>query len=446
MRFWGTRVRAWTLMAVAAAVLVTSIAAPRPAAAADASLVVAALRVLEENYVEDVQPVALLNAALAAVREGTHASQAAIPDIPVGTAREDAEAVFTREFEQAAAWGAAPVTPLAYQATASMLASLHDSHTYFVPPPQFQARRQQLIGAPGITGIGIRVSSVKDDAGTAWIFVDDVLPDSPAERAGLRRFDRILEAGGVSLRNASAADASQVIRGAAGSTVDLVIQRGGEVRRVSAVRGPIASVPGYARFVAPGVIYARLYVFSRGASRTLAAALESLSAQEPVRAIILDVRGNPGGLVAEAVRVGGMFLPSHTALAQVDDREDGHSVLRTAARPLFPDTPLVVLVDRGSASASEMVAAALKEHRRATLVGEQTAGALGGAIEVALPEGGMSVTVERITTPGGVAVENVGISPDERVALSVADMVRGVDPQLEAGIRTAGTETLQTVP
>jgi carboxyl-terminal processing protease len=165
-----------------------------------------------------------------------------------------------------------------------------------------------------------------------------------------------------------------------------------------------------------------------------------------VRSIILDLRENPGGLIGEAVRVGGLFLPPNTSLASVVDRVDGTSTLRTLGRPLFPDTPLVILVDGQSASASEMIAGVLKELGRATIVGERTAGALGGAIEVALPEGGMSVTVERIKTPGGVEIENVGVGPDAPVALTVADMVRGDDTQLQEALRAAHTEVLQNVP
>jgi len=96
-----------------------------------------------------------------------------------------------------------------------------------------------------------------------------------------------------------------------------------------------------------------------------------------------------------------------------------------------------VLVDAGSASGAEIVAGALKDYHRATIVGEKTAGALGGAIEVPLPEGGMSVTVERITTPRGARVEGVGISPDVPVTLTEADMERGVDTQMQAALQGA---------
>jgi carboxyl-terminal processing protease len=422
-----------------------AVAAARPAEAADGSLVVAALEVLEQNYVDPVNPVERLNVAIEALRQATHQDADALPSIPPDATLRDAEAAFVAEFNRAAPEALA--SQLAYAATQAMLASLHDSHTYFVPPPQFQERRRELIGAPpGVTGIGIRIASRKDDGGVAWIFIEDVLPESPADKAGIKRFDRILQVGETSLQDVTAAEASDAIRGPAGSTVDLVLQRGDQVMRVAVVRDPIPAVPAYARFIEPGVVYARLYIFARGAGRALGTALETLAAEGPVRSIILDLRENPGGLVGEAVRVGGLFLPPNTNLANIADRVDGTSTLRTIGTPPFPDTPLIILVDSQSASASEMVAGVLKELGRATIVGERTAGALGGAIEVALPEGGMSVTVERIKTPGGAEIENIGVGPDAPVALTVADMERGEDTQLQEALRTVHTEVLQNTP
>jgi carboxyl-terminal processing protease len=436
--------RQWAGLFLAIILVVGSAAAARPAEAADGSLVVAALEVLEQNYVDPVNAVERLNVAIEALRQATHQNADVVPNIPADATLREAEAAFVAEFNRAAP--AASASQVAYAVTQAMLASLHDSHTYFVPPPQFQDRRRELIGAPGVTGIGIRIASRKDDSGAAWIFVEDVLPESPADKAGIKRFDRILQVGETSLRDVTPGEASAAIRGPAGSTVDLVLQRGEQVVKVAVVRDPISAVPAYARFIEPGVVYARLYLFARGAGRALGAALEALAAEGPVRSIILDLRENPGGLVGEAVRVGGLFLPPNTSLARVVDRVDGTSTLRTMGRPLFPDTPLIILVDSRSASASEMIAGVLKELGRATIVGERTAGALGGAIEVALPEGGMSVTVERIKTPSGTEIENIGVGPDAPVALTVADMERGEDTQLQEALRTVHTEVLQKVP
>ncbi|HKV69983.1 MAG TPA: S41 family peptidase [Gemmatimonadales bacterium] len=445
MTAWVRR-RHWMVLVLAVVLAVGSVGVARPAEAADGSLVVAALKVLERDYVDPVDAVASLNVAIGILRQGTHLDAAALPDIPAGTTPAKADAIFVAEFGQAARTGSMPATPLAYAATQAMLTSLHDSHTYFLPPQQFQEGRRQLVGDPGITGIGVRISSRKDDGGAAWIFVEDVLPGSPAERAGLKRFDRILQAGSTSLRNVDAEKASSAIRGAIGSTVDLVLQRGDQVLKISVVRAPIPSIPAYATFISPGIAYARLFLFSAGSGGVLGGALEALDAQGPVRSVILDLRSNPGGLVSEAARVGGLFLPPRTDLARIAEHGSGPSVLRTLGAPPFPETPLVVLVDQGSASASELLAAALKEHGRATIVGERTAGALGAAIEVALPEGGMSVTVARITTPSGAEVENVGVSPDSVATLTVADMERGEDPQLQAALRTAAAEALQHAP
>jgi carboxyl-terminal processing protease len=170
----------------------------------------------------------------------------------------------------------------------------------------------------------------------------------------------------------------------------------------------------------------------------LTTALDEMGTKSPLRAIILDLRGNPGGLITEATRVASLFLPPGVPMARVTDREHGPSVLRTAGPPRFVNTPLAVLVDGGSASGSEIVAGALKDAHRAQIIGDQTAGALGGAMLTPLPEGGMAVTVLRITTPTGAQVEGVGVAPDMLVALTEPDMERGEDTQLRAALQVLG--------
>ena len=436
-----TAVRRWIVLLAVLALFTIPLGPARHASAADASLVIAALHVAQEEYVDPVQPVPLLNAAIATLRKVTNQGPAALPEIPAGTPPAEAEAQFTSMFARAARVSPVPETQLAYAATEGMLASLHDSHTSFLDPKAFQESRQQIMGRPGFTGIGVVIISRKDTAGDAWIFVEDVFPGSPAESAGLKRFDRIIEVDHKSLKNVDSQQASQHIRGPAGSTASLKIQRGDQTFPVSVVRAPIREHPVEARFLQPGVAYVKLFGFSRGAGSQLKSALQELANQAPVRSIVLDLRGNPGGLIHEAVAVGGLFLEPQTVLSRITERGQAPSVLRTFGAPLFPKTPLAVLVDGGSASASEIIAGALKDHHRATIVGEKTAGALGGSVTVPLPERtGMSVTVERITTPQGSLVEGVGIAPDVPVVLTVADMERGEDTQLQAALRlvTAG--------
>jgi carboxyl-terminal processing protease len=429
---------AWSGGALAASALVMVLLIQVvPTRAADGSLVVAALQVLERNYAEPVHPVDLLNAAIAAVRTATHESAAILPDIPSADTEQEADAAFLTEFSRAAQADPQGETKLAYAATQGMLDSLHDTHTYYLTPSQFAASRQVLTGAPAFTGIGIRITGRADGASVRWVFVEDVVPGSPAEAAGIQRFDRIVQAGATPLRNATPDEASQAIRGPAGTTVALTVLRGQQTLRMSVVRAPIQSGAVEARFIQPGIAYVRLFQFSQGAGRDLSAALTNLAMQAPLRAVILDLRGDPGGLITEAARVGGLFLPSGTALANTMDRQNGSAVLTTRGVGLFAQVPLSVLIDAGSASGAEIVTGAFKDYHRATIVGEKTAGALGGAVEVPLPEGGISVTVERITTPRGARVEGVGISPDVTVTLTEADMERGVDTQLQAALQAA---------
>jgi len=428
---------------LAGLVVATMLLAPftqvRHASAADGSLVIAALRVLEQNYVDAVHPVPLLNAAIAVLRKATNLGADALPDIAPGTPQSEAVGQFTSAFSRAAQTGVMPETQLAYTATAGMLASLRDSHTYFLDPAALRESRRQITGNPGFTGIGVTIISRKDESGTAWIFIEDVFPGSPAKGAGLRRFDRILQVDGKSLRDVNVVDASQVIRGPAGSTASLVIQRGPQTLPVSVVRAPIRVPPVEASFLRPGVAYLKVFGFSQGAGRALRAGIEQLATEGPIRSAILDLRGNPGGLIVEAASVGGIFLPPRTVLARITERGQQPSVLRAAGQPLLERTTLVVLVDAQTASASEILASAFKDYQRGTIIGEKSAGALGGAVTVTLPEGGMSVTVERILSPKNQQVEGVGVKPDVSVTLTVADMERGEDTQLEAALRALRT-------
>jgi carboxyl-terminal processing protease len=433
-----TAVRPWVAGLLAIAILLVPLPQAPHAAAADATLVVAALHVLEQEYVDPVQATPLLNAAIAILRKASNLSTDVLPDIPAATSEAEATAQFTAEFSRAAQAGGMSETQLAYTATAGMLASLRDSHTYFLDPAQLRESRRQLFGNPGFTGIGVTIIQRKDASGVGWIFIEDVFPGSPAKGAGLQRFDKILQVDGKTLQNMNVLDASQVIRGPEGSTASLVIQRGGQTQPITVVRAPIRVPPVEGRFLVPGVAYLKIFEFSQGAGQQLRRVVTELRAQDTIRSVVLDLRGDPGGLIVEAANVGGVFLSSHTVLARITERGQQPSELRSAGLPLLRRTPLVVLVDGGSASASEILAGAFRDDHRATIVGEKTAGALGGSVTVALPEGGMSVTVERILSPNNTKIEQVGIAPDVPVTLTVADMERGQDTQLEAALHALG--------
>jgi len=437
--------RSWLAGVLVAALLLVPFTHVPRASAADGSLVIAALHVLDEQYVDPVQPVPLLNAAIATLRKATNQSGDALPDIAAGTAEPQAAAQFAAEFARAAQGASTPETQLAYAATQGMLFSLRDSHTYYLDPNTLRESRRQLFGNPSFTGIGVTITAQKDPDGVQWVFVENVFPGSPASQGGIKRFDRLMSVDGQPLRNKDAADASQLIRGPAGSAVSITIQRGTQTLQITLTRAPIRVPPADVSFVAPGVAYVKLFEFSQGAGRQVRSGIQALQAQGPVRSVILDLRGNPGGLIVEAANVGGVFMPARTVLARIHERGESPTTLETSGPPLLPDTPLAVLVDAGSASASEILTGAFKDYQRATIIGDKTAGALGGSVTVALPEGGMSVTVERILTPNNQQVEAVGIAPDVAVALKVTDMERGEDTQLDAALHALGTAWLRSL-
>jgi carboxyl-terminal processing protease len=422
--------------AMLAALLIVVPAVSHRADGAKATLVIAALRVLEQEYVEPVDRVQLLNAATAVLRAGTHLGTDTLPDIRSGTSESRAVAEFSATFSRAAQTRVASETDLAYAATAGMLASLHDSHTYFLDPTALREARRQLTGHPSFSGIGVSIVSSQDAAGVRWIFIEHVFPESPAVKAGLKRFDKIVDVDGKSLRNVMAVDASELLRGPAGSPVSLTVARAGKELKVSVVRAPIVVPPVDASFLRPGIAYLKVFEFSRGAGSGARRAIEALAATGPIHSIVLDLRGNPGGLITEAADLSSLFLPPRATVARVLERGKPPTVLMAAGDPIYPRKPLVVLVNGGSASGSEIVAGALRDHQRAPIVGEKTAGALAGSVIARLPEGGMSVTVERILLPKSAQVEGVGISPNVAVELTGAAMERGEDPQLEAGLRT----------
>ncbi len=408
-----------------------------PAHAADGNLVVAALQALEQHYVKPVDDVGLLNAAIGALRKSAHLDADALPDIPPGTGAS-ASGMFLDAFDRAVQSATGSSTDLAYAATRAMLASLHDSHVNFYAPAAFVELQRSLAGQASYVGIGVYVKSIKMPNGKSVAFVAAPFPGGPAARAGLQRFDRILRVNGKDTTGMTAGDLVGVLRGSPGSPVAVTVKRGnGRTVTVSIVRHAINIPPVAASFIRPGVAYVRLLGFPQGTGRTLRTALRAMAARAAISAMILDLRSNGGGLIQEGRRVAGTLLPPGTVLGHTLERANPPAELTSDGAPIVSaDTPLIVLIDDGTASTAELLTAGLRDAHRGTLLGEKTEGALGVALRFPLPEGGMEITVSQVSGPRYEQIEGVGITPDLPVDLTVADVTRGEDTQLEAALRS----------
>jgi carboxyl-terminal processing protease len=428
-------IRRHVVPAVVIGVLAVALALPPlpRAEAADAQFVLTALDTLQKNYVDPLPTPPLLNAALGALRQKFAASPFGGP-IPSEAGDREAGALFTQRFAEILSQvnDRYSATDLAYAAVSGMLESLNDSHTGFIPPAAYQEEKRRESGLAAFTGIGIVLLS-RD----GQFYVNEVYPGTPAESAGVQPFDRVLAVDGASTEGLTEGDVSAMIRGPAETHVVLMVERAGEAqpRQIPIVRAPIRP-PGVAsRMLEGGIGYVRLYEFVPGVGHSFRDAIFSLR-RDGMRALVLDLRGNPGGLVDELRDVSAAVLPPSAPFLQMKTRGGRQVVLETSSPPILPEPiPLVVLVDEETGSAAELLAAALQEQSRAVITGARTAGAVEIGITMDLPEGaGMSITVARVLSGKGARLEHQGVTPDVSESLTTEAMNLGHDSQLDKAL------------
>jgi carboxyl-terminal processing protease len=430
-----------------AVLLVAALAVPATFGRADAAaapFVLSALRTLEKNYVDTLSSAPLLNAALAAA--GKKAEAQAGGAIPTTVTEDQAASLFTQRFAEIVtkAGGRITETDLAYAAVDGMLQSLHDSHTGFVPPALYQEIKRRENGEAAFTGVGI-VLLHRDNQ----YYISEIYPGGPAEQAGVHVFDRIVAVDGHATANLAEDEVSQMIRGTSGVAVTLTLSRAGATDTVDIpiVRQPI-HVPTVTERMLDGQIgYVRLYEFVPGVGGSVRNAMQDLR-KGGMRALVLDLRGNPGGLVSELRDVSAAFLPQGSPVLQMRTRTGRSVVMQTANPPVMSSAlPLVVLVDEGTASAAELLSAAIQEQGRGLVEGTKTAGAVEIGITIDLPEGaGMSVTVARVLTGKGMRLEGQGVTPDTSEDLTSKAMDQGHDNQLDRAVEILDTQLGITKP
>jgi carboxyl-terminal processing protease len=281
-----------------------------------------------------------------------------------------------------------------------MLELLDDPYAAYLDPTAAQEARDLATGS--FVGIGVWLRPAEDG-----LEVGSVLGGSPARDAGIVPGDLLVAADGHPLRGLSAEEAGRFIRGPEGTTVALVVRSGDQEREVEVARERMAFDDVQARLAAPVVAHARVLQIGEGVADRLRRRLEELLAQG-AQAVILDLRGNPGGLAEEAAEVAGLFVED----GPVARFRDGDGELPATGDALAP-LPLAVLVDGSTASAAELVAGAVQDHGRGVIVGTQTFGK-GAVLAVSdLAEGAaVQFTTAEFLTPDGHVIEGRGIVPD----------------------------------
>jgi len=245
--------------------------------------------------------------------------------------------------------------------------------------------------------------------------VSSVQKGSPADKAGLLAGDRVLAVDGGSAAAATLGTTAVALRGAQGTRVTLQISRDGEKRVVTVVRGAVASSDVDVTRLKGTIDVVRVAAFTRGVGAAVRKAIETQPGEPPLAGVVLDLRGNPGGLLTEAVEVASAFLDGGPVVSY---QRRGEPVQHLDALAHGNATvPLVVLVDDGTASAAEVVAGALQDRNRAVLVGTRTFGK--GSIQepTRLPDGSViELTVGTYMTPSGRSLDGVGLEPDVLVS------------------------------
>ncbi|MEE3715209.1 carboxyl-terminal processing protease CtpC [Tumidithrix elongata RA019] len=308
----------------------------------------------------------------------------------------------------------------AYRAVREMLKLLDDPYTRFMDPEQFKSMQIDTSGE--LTGVGIQLGM---DEATKQLIVVSPIEDSPAAKAGVMSKDIVVSIAGQSTEGMDINKAVSLIRGPAGSKVTLGIKRGERQFDVELQRAKIEIHPVVAevRDTPIGKVgYIRLRQFNANAASDMRKAIQQ-QANQSVTGYILDLRSNPGGLLYSSAEIARMWLDNATIVSTIDRK--GESERLTANHQSLTDKPLVVLVDGGSASASEILSGALQDNKRAVLVGTQTFGkGLVQSVHSLSDGSGMAVTIAKYYTPNGTDINHSGIKPDYVLELSKADRER----------------------
>lgn len=284
-----------------------------------------------------------------------------------------------------------------------------DAHSNYLTKKDYKKLKVQTDGEFG--GLGITVG-VRDGALT----VISPIEGTPADKAGLQAKDIILKIDEVSTIGMTIDDAVSLMRGKVGTPIDLMIVREGENKPlpIHIVRGVISIQSVYSKTIGDEVLYVRVTSFDKKVATDVSKAIKKH--QKTAKGIILDLRNNPGGLLDQAVDLTDLFVDEGEIVSQKGRNESDHKAYTASSSTTITNIPIVVLINGGSASASEIVSGALQDHKRAVLLGENTFGK--GSVQVVLPiinDEAVKLTIARYYLPSGRTIQAVGVQPDIEV-------------------------------
>lgn len=326
-----------------------------------------------------------------------------------------------------------PVDDLALMqgAIRGMMEALGDEQTFYMDPELYENETLSLQGE--YEGIGAYV-----DMEGEYLTIVSPIAGSPAELAGLHPGDKVIAIDGEDMTGTPPEEVRLKVLGPEGTTVTLTIRREGESEPLEFVitRARITIRSAEGKMLEDGIAYVDINTFGDKTTQELRAALQNLMKQNP-KGMIIDLRNNPGGYLNTAIEVSSEFIEEGVIMYEQygDGRRDQYDALGNGQAT---DIPIVVLINEGSASASEIVAGALQDYERATLVGEQSYGK--GSVQNWQPlsnnQGAARVTIANWLTPKERAIDHVGLAPDVFVEMAPEDFISDQDPQLDVAVET----------
>lgn len=414
----------------------TPIPPPNTSPDAASSLITQGVDLVLQHYVDPLDSATLYGVAWQAVGQAlTAAGGRASGPAPAFTGDAKGDAALFKQGFISAMQGAPPAlnqTATAYDALHAVATNINECHTAFLDPEQYKSVTAGLAGTQSYGGIGVSIRTQSRP-----VVIGEVFPGTPAASAKLLPGDAILAVDGLDVSNLPADQISPLVRGKEGTPVVLTIQRPGEPapRDIRIVRARI-TVPVFTYRVIDGpngtkIGYMKLYSFSTGAEAQLDKALADFR-QQNVTHWVLDLRDNGGGYISTLSAIASRFFKQGPIAYTIVRGGKEEAIPLDSSFKIGAQSPMAVLINAGSASASEAFAAAAQDYGRAQLFGQKTSGCLAGASTFPLADGSaFQITIEKVVSPKRREINRIGVQPDTEVPPATA---ANTDPTLDAAI------------